>query len=176
MPFDAIAKTVGRPAPDLPPAGPPGPSEGGGQGRPTRPEPCGPAGAVDAAEHQLVVEQFIRSCANGDLAGLVEILDPAVWGDVDLGPLDRRSGQVRRGAPSVATNVLRFLRGMTMVSNPIGPHTIVLVFVEQKLYAIVLLTVEQQAASARFTCSPIPRSWSPWMRSWGPGTRPARTT
>ncbi len=103
----------------------------------------GMLGNIAAAEHQLVVEQFICSCANGDLAGLLEILDPAVWGDVDLGPPDRRSGQVRRGAPAVATNVFRFLRGMTMVSNPIGAHTIVLLFVEQKLSAIVLLTVER---------------------------------
>jgi hypothetical protein len=29
-----------------------------------------------------------------------------------------------------------------MVSNPVGPHTIVLVFTDQQLYAIVLLTVE----------------------------------
>ena len=149
MPFDAVASTVGRPVPTcrqmarrarlkVGAGGGAGDGADAGLGG----VPAGRRLAVAAAEHQQVAEQFIRACANGDLEGLLQILDPSVWGDVDLGPLDIRSGQVRHGASSVATNLLRFMRGLTMVSNPVGGHTIVLAFTAQRLYALVLLTVD----------------------------------
>ena len=89
-----------------------------------------------------MAELFIRACADGDLDGLLGILDPEVWGGIDLGPLDRRSGQERRGADAVGANLLRYFRGVTMVSSPVGGHTIVLAFTGQELIAIILLTVE----------------------------------
>ncbi len=153
MPFDAVASTLGRPVSTCRQmarrarlkvgagGGGSGTGEGGAKAGHDR-VPAGRRLAVDAAEHQQVAEQFIRACANGDLEGLLQILDPSVWGDVDLGPLDNRSGQVRHGASSVATNLLRFMRGLTMVSNPVGGHTIVLAFTAQRLFALVLLTVD----------------------------------
>ena len=65
-----------------------------------------------------------------------------MWGDVDLGPLDQRTGRVNRGADIVARTLLHHFGPTTMVSNPFGAHTIVLAFADQKLYAIALLTIE----------------------------------
>jgi RNA polymerase sigma-70 factor (ECF subfamily) len=140
MPFDAVAETVGRSAPTCRQVARRARLKMAAQADSA--SPGGGRVAVDAAEHQEVAKQFIRACANGDLDGLLQILDPSVWGDVDLGPLDARSGQVRHGAPAVATNLLRFVGRFTMVSNPIGGHTIVLAFSGQRLLALVLLTIE----------------------------------
>ena len=97
---------------------------------------------VDTAEHRLVTERFIQACSNGDVSGLVELLDPDAAGDVDLGPHDTRSGQFRRGSSSVARNLLRhFGSWTTLVSNPLGGQTVVLAFVEQRLYAVILLNL-----------------------------------
>ena len=136
MPFDAVAATVGRPvstcrqlarrarikvqAGDARPRG---------------------GGAVDSGEHQQVAELFIRACTNGDLGALLQILDPDVWGDVDLGPFDPRDGRTQRGPGVVAGTLLHHFGGKTMVSNPVGPNPIVLVFTGQQLHAIVLLTI-----------------------------------
>jgi RNA polymerase sigma-70 factor (ECF subfamily) len=136
-PFDAVAATVGRPAATCRQLARRArikvqASDGGRRGSPP----------VDRAEHQEVAEQFIRACANGDLRGLLEILDPDVWGDVDFGPMDQRTGRVNRGADIVGGTLLHHFGPMTMVSNPVGAHTIVLAFADQKLYAIALLTIE----------------------------------
>jgi RNA polymerase sigma-70 factor (ECF subfamily) len=137
MPFETIAETVGRPAPTCRQLA-----------RRARlkldAQASRPSIEVDAAEHRLVAEEFIRACSGGDLAGLLHILDPEVSGQVDLGPSDPRSGLVNHGAPLVARNLLHFFRGATLVSNPVGGHTIVLSFVRHRLNAIILLTVEDR--------------------------------
>jgi RNA polymerase sigma-70 factor (ECF subfamily) len=137
-PFDGVAAMVGRPAATCRQLARRAriKVQAGDSGR------RGTTAPVDRAEHQEVAEQFIRACANGDLRGLLEILDPDVWGDVDLGPLDQRTGRVNRGADVVAATLLHHFGPTTMVSNPVGAHTIVLAFVDQKLYAIALLTIE----------------------------------
>ena len=91
-----------------------------------------------------MAEQFIQACQNGDMAALVQVLDPAVWGDIDLGPLDRRNGQGARGQRGVSANLLRYFGPATLVSYPVGGHPTVLAFVGQKLWAVILLTVEGQ--------------------------------
>jgi RNA polymerase sigma-70 factor (ECF subfamily) len=137
MPFDAVANTVGRPAASCRQLARRARMKvQGSDGRQSRNL------TVDSGEHQQVAELFIRACANGDLDGLLQILDPTVWGDVDMGPLDRRDGRTRQGADTVAGTLLHHFGGMTMVSNPVGPHTIVLVFSDHQLHAIVLLTIE----------------------------------
>jgi RNA polymerase sigma-70 factor, ECF subfamily len=136
LPFDSIAQTVGRPAATCRQLARRARVKLGA------PDDARRGVAVDPAEHQQVAELFIRACADGDLDGLLGILDPEVWGGIDLGPLDRRSGQERRGADAVGANLLRYFRGVTMVSSPVGGHTIVLAFSGQKLIAIILLTVE----------------------------------
>jgi len=108
------------------------------------PETNQPEVDVTAREQRLVAEQFIQACSSGDMASLMQLLDPTVWGDVDLGPFDARSGQGARGARSVAGNLMHYFgQATTLVSNPIGGHPVVLSFVGHKLWAVILLTVEK---------------------------------
>ena len=78
-----------------------------------------------------------------DLETLLGLLDPDIWGDVDLGPLDARTGQTRRGALQVATNFLRYFGSTTtLVSNPVAGPAVVLAFAGQRLTAVILLTID----------------------------------
>jgi len=136
LPFDTIAETIGR-----------SPASCRQLARRARmkisSENAHASIEVDSAEHRLVTERFIQACSNGDVSGLMELLDPDASGDVDLGPHDARSGQFRRGSSSVARNVLRYFGSWTtLVSNPLGGHTVVLAFVEQRLYAVILLSLK----------------------------------
>jgi RNA polymerase sigma-70 factor (ECF subfamily) len=60
---------------------------------------------------------------------------------IDLGPSDPRSGRVFRGAPAVATNVLRYMAPATLVVSPMGDGTIVLAFMGRRLWALFTMTV-----------------------------------
>lgn len=92
---------------------------------------------VEAAQHRLVTERFITACANGDLAGLLEVLDPDVSGTVDI-----RARQVVVGADLVAANLLRYWAGRaTLVSQPVGSQPALLAFVDRQLAAILILTM-----------------------------------
>jgi RNA polymerase sigma-70 factor, ECF subfamily len=100
---------------------------------------------VDTAEHRLVTEQFIQACSNGDVTALLALLDPAVSGGVDLGLADRRSGQVVHGPKRVANNLLRYFGSWTtLVSNPLVGRSVVLAFVEQRLYSVILLDLNDK--------------------------------
>jgi RNA polymerase sigma-70 factor (ECF subfamily) len=91
---------------------------------------------VASAQHRLVTEKFITACANGDLQGLLEVLDPEVSGTVDI-----RAPLVVVGAPTVARNILRFWgRHATLVSQPWGEQPSVLAFVDRRLAAVLALT------------------------------------
>jgi RNA polymerase sigma-70 factor (ECF subfamily) len=139
MPFDIIAQTVGRPAPTCRQLA--RRARAKIQAASDRPDE-----GVAVAEHRMVAEQFIKACSDGDLSALLELLDPDVSGDADLGPLDRRSGQVVRGRRPVARNLLRYFgTAATLVSNPLGGGTVVLAFVGQQLLAVILLAVEHDA-------------------------------
>ncbi len=63
-------------------------------------------GAIDVAEHRRVVEQFLAAARTGDLAGLLEILDPAA----ELRPdeVARSLGALKptRGAHAVAATLV----------------------------------------------------------------------
>ena len=104
-----------------------------------------PEGDVSLNDQRQVAEQFIHACQDGNMAALVQVLDPAVWGDIDLGLLHRRSGQGARGQRRVSANLRRYFGPpATLVSYPVGGHRTVLAFVEQKLWAVILLTVEDK--------------------------------
>jgi RNA polymerase sigma-70 factor, ECF subfamily len=134
LPFNAIAEAVGRPAA--------GCRQLARRARlKVRSET--PWGSVDndVAEHRLVADRFIQACSNGDLSALLKVLDPDVYAVVDLGPLDKRDGADAHGSSRVARGILRFFGSWTtLVSNPIGDRTMVLAFVDQRLYAVILLT------------------------------------
>jgi RNA polymerase sigma-70 factor, ECF subfamily len=102
------------------------------------------AGPVDVAEHRRVADRFIEACSLGDIATLVSVLDPEVWGEADLGPHDRRAG-ARSGAGPVARNLLYWFRPtIALVCNPIGDHSEILAFEGRKLYAVIQFTVADE--------------------------------
>ncbi len=113
MPFPAVARTVGRAAPacrQLRQAGPPEDRR-----RPAQePVPTSPPPSTAWSP-----EKFIAACANGDLDGLLAVLAPDAWGDIDLGP----GGPVREvvhGAAQIAANLLLFWGPATLVSQPLA--------------------------------------------------------
>jgi RNA polymerase sigma-70 factor (ECF subfamily) len=141
LPFDAVAETVGRsPAACRQLAS-----------RARQQIAAGPGSArfdIASAEHRLVTEKFIAACATGDLAGLLEVLAPDAWGDVDLGPGVRDVG-VFRGAGRVAQNLLRFWgHGATLVSLPVGGQPAVLAFTGQRLAGVLMFTIRGELIQA----------------------------
>src|ERR1700691_5811193 len=133
VPFDAIAETVGRPV---------GTCRQLARRARTKfalaqPKP----GEVSTTEHQLVTEQFIAACANGDLQALAAVLDPTVWGVGTVLADPAPPPQVNHGPHDVAVNLLRYLGpGATVVSGPVG-QPVLLAFAERRLFAVVVLTI-----------------------------------
>ena len=134
VPFDRIADTVGRPV------GTCRQLARRARAKFTTAQPK--LNDVASAEHQLVTERFITACANGDIAALIAVLDPAVWGVgtvlVDPAP----PPQINHGPDAVATNLLRYLGPpeVTMVSGPAGQPA-VLAFADRRLFAAIVLTI-----------------------------------
>jgi RNA polymerase sigma-70 factor (ECF subfamily) len=136
LPFDEIAEAVGRPVGTCrqlarrarakfsdAAIGTPRPAE------------------ISDAEHQVVTEKFITACANGDLAELTAVLDPAVWGVGTILGDPAPPPQVNHGPTDVATNLLRYLgHGATLVSGPVG-EPVLLAFADRQLFAVLVLTV-----------------------------------
>jgi RNA polymerase sigma-70 factor (ECF subfamily) len=133
LPFDTIAETIGRSAASC--------RQLARRARMRITAENAQAGIeVDTVEHRLVTERFIQACSNGDLSGLLELLDPSASGGVDLGPADQRTGQVVHGSKHLARTLSRYFGSWTtLVSNPLVGHSVVLAFVEQRLYAVILL-------------------------------------
>ena len=98
---------------------------------------------VDPTQHRLVVDQFIDAVSHGDIDALIPLLDPDIWGDVDMGPLDPRNGIVNHGFRKVSRNLMRWLGARTtLVSDLFGDQPRVLAFVDRRLYAVVDLIIE----------------------------------
>jgi len=139
LPFDAVAETVGRTVPPCRQLA----------RRARQKIAAGPGSArfdIASAEHRLVTEKFIAACANGDLSGLLEVLAPDAWGDIDLGPDANRSPAVVVGAERVARNLLRFWgQGATLVSHPVGGQPAVLGFVGRELAGVLVFTMRGEA-------------------------------
>jgi RNA polymerase sigma-70 factor, ECF subfamily len=133
VPFDAIAETVGRPV---------------GTCRQLARRARAKFGAaqpklseVAPAEHQLVTEKFITACANGDIAALTAVLDPAVWGVGTILADPAPPLQVNHGPDAVATNLMLYLGPeVTLVSGPAG-QPVLLAFEDRRLFAAIVLTI-----------------------------------
>jgi hypothetical protein len=96
---------------------------------------------IASAEHRLVTEKFIAACSNGDLTGLLGVLAPDAWGDVDLGPAAARL-DVTVGAENVARNLLRFWgQGARLVSHPVAGQPAVLAFIRRELAGVLVFTM-----------------------------------
>ncbi len=142
MPFDAVADTVGRTVPACRQLA----------RRARQKIAAGPGRArfdIASAEHRLVTEKFIAACSSGDLGGLLEVLAPDAWGDVDLGPDALAQPGVVTGAEHVARNLLRFWgRGATLVSHPIGGQPAVLAFISRELAGVLVFTMAGESIQA----------------------------
>jgi RNA polymerase sigma-70 factor, ECF subfamily len=100
---------------------------------------------ISASEHRLVTERFIAACANGDLGGLLEVLSPDAWGDVDLGP-GAPVPAVVHGAAAIARNLLRFWGPpATLVSQPVAGQPALLAFVAQQLSGVIVLSMRGES-------------------------------
>jgi RNA polymerase sigma-70 factor, ECF subfamily len=138
VPFETIAHSLGRSAPTCRQLAKRARTKIKSQTRE-------PGADVTSTEQRQVAEEFIQACSNGDMNALLQLLDPSVWGDVDLGPLDQRNGRGARGRHGVAQNLLRYFgSSTTLVSNPIGGHPVVLSFNGENLWAVIELTIEDK--------------------------------
>jgi RNA polymerase sigma-70 factor (ECF subfamily) len=133
LPFDEIAETVGRPAATCRQLALRARQkiEADSEGR---------RFDISAAEHRDVTERFIAACMNGDLGGLLEVLDPEVLGEVDLGAGVAAPGVVH-GAEQVGANLVQFWGGATMVSLPVNGLPAVLAFRGHRLAGVLALTM-----------------------------------
>ncbi len=133
VPFDTIAETVGRPV---------GTCRQLARRARTKFTAAQPKlNEVAPAEHQLVTEKFITACANGDIAALTAVLDPAVWGVGTILAEPAPPPQINHGPDAVATNLLRYLGPeVTLVSGPAG-QPVVLAFADRRLFAAIVLTI-----------------------------------
>jgi RNA polymerase sigma-70 factor, ECF subfamily len=141
MPFDIVAETVGRSAPACRQLA----------SRARQKIAADPGSArfdIASAEHRLVTEKFIAACSNGDLSGLLDVLAPDAWGDVDLGP-GAATFDVVVGAENIARNLLRFWgQGATLVSHPVAGQPAVLAFTRRELAAVLVFTMRGELIQA----------------------------
>jgi RNA polymerase sigma-70 factor (ECF subfamily) len=142
MPFDEIAESVGRPVPTCRQLA----------RRARQRIAAGQEAArfdIASAEHRLVTDKFIAACASGELTGLLEVLAPDAWGDVDLGPDASRHPPVVVGAEHVARNLLHYWgQPATLVSLPVGGQPALLGFFGRELAGVLALTVRGDVIQA----------------------------
>ena len=104
------------------------------------------AGATRAAsagrtDHRELTQRFMQACSNGDLTGLLALLDPDVSGSVELAA-DGSRQRVVHGAANVARNTLGYWgQRATLVSLPFAPQPLLLGFVHRRPAALISLTV-----------------------------------
>ena len=151
VPFGAVAEATGRTVPACRQLAARARRKIAGHGTATPGIPGhGPAGlTVTAAEHRRVTEKFIAAASRGDLDGLLEVLAPDAWGDVDHGPGVASPRPVVTGAVHVARNLLRFWGPeATLVSFPGGAQPVLLGFIGRQLRGVLVLTVRGASIQA----------------------------
>ena len=135
MPFGTVAETVGRTAQACRQLA----------SRARQKLAAGDGGArldVTSAEHRRVTDKFIAASANGDLAGLLAVLAPGAWGDIDYGPAAARPQVVVTGAERVARHLLHYWGpAATLVSQPVGSQPALLGFLGRELAGVLVFDV-----------------------------------
>ena len=142
MPFDEIAESVGRPVPTCRQLA----------RRARLKIAAGQEAArfeIPSAEHREVTEKFIAACARGDLNGLLDVLAPDAWGEVDLGPGATRHPPVTVGAEHVARNLLYYWGPRaTLVSLPVAGQPALLGFIDRQLAGVLVFTMRGDVIQA----------------------------
>lgn len=93
---------------------------------------------IEDATHRIVAERFVTACTDGDLGGLLAVLDPDVDGFGD----DGRPPQV--GADAVAAGTMRYLgpaSRLTLLHLPVGDRIGVLALHDHSVAALIVLEV-----------------------------------
>jgi RNA polymerase sigma-70 factor, ECF subfamily len=135
MPFDEIAETIGRPVATT--------RQLARRARLKVESRASDASPPDGVQQRQVIDGFIEATATGDLSALISLLAPDVWGSVDLGPFDRRTGTTNRGSRKVARNLMRwFAKTRTIVVDPASDECEVLAYLDRTLYSVIQLNVE----------------------------------
>lgn len=135
VPFESVARTVGRPAATCRQLA-----------RRARQKIEDSQGGVvfnvGAAEHREVTEKFIAACSSGDLDGLLGLLAPDAWGELDAGPGQRGPRGVVHGALPVARILLHHWGpGTTLVTQPVAGQPALLGFTGRRLLGVIVFTV-----------------------------------
>ncbi len=137
-PFDEIAETIGRPVATT--------RQLARRARLKIESRTSDAAPPDTVQQRQVVDRFIEATSTGDVSALVSLLAPDVWGIVDLGPADRRTGTTNHGARKVGRNLMRwFGRTRTMVVDPASDACEILAYLDRELYAVIQLDIEAGA-------------------------------
>lgn len=140
LPFDVIGKTVGRTTPSC--------RQLARRARlKLRDENSQGRLAVVDSEHQRITERFIEVCSTGDISQLVELLDPDVHGDIDLGPLDARTGSAIYGADAVGPNFVSHYERSTLVAIPGFGQPMILAFRSGRLRRVISLEIRDARVS-----------------------------
>ena len=97
---------------------------------------------VDPADLARVADRFIAAASNGDLEGLMHVLDPNVVGHVDSGGVVPASRRPTVGQSNVARALLGFLRNfhVTLVAIPVNGEPGVLAYQDDRLMAVIALS------------------------------------
>ena len=88
---------------------------------------------------RAVAERFIAACTDGDLAGLLAVLDPAVDGTGDV------AAEHVVGADLVAPGILRYLgppAGPSLLHVPVDDGVGIVAVRDHRVLALVVLTIE----------------------------------
>ncbi|WP_328349776.1 RNA polymerase sigma factor SigI [Mycobacterium sp. NBC_00419] len=149
VPFDEISQTVGRPSATC--------RQLARRAR-TKIHAASTGGApVEPGEHHAVTETFIAACAGADLEALTAVLAPDVWGVGTILADPAPPPQVNHGPVAVATNLLRYLAGATLVTET-GGRPVILAYSRRRLFAVVALTIGNgQVLSIEATADPSAR-------------------
>ena len=140
LPFEVIGKTVGRTTPSC--------RQLARRARlKLRDEKSQSPLAVVDSEHQRITERFIEVCSTGDISELVELLDPDVSGDIDLGPLDARTGSTIQGADAVGPNFVSHYERSTLVAIPGYGQPMILAFRSGRLRRVISLEIRDARVS-----------------------------
>lgn len=94
---------------------------------------------VDPADHARVVDRFIAAAANGDLQGLMQVLDPNVVGHADSGGVVPGARRPIVGRNAVAASLLGFLKHsqVRFVPMPVNGEPGMLIFQDDRLAGVI---------------------------------------
>jgi RNA polymerase sigma-70 factor (ECF subfamily) len=100
---------------------------------------------VDPADLQRVADRFIAAATSGDLAALMDVLDPNVVGHTDSGGLVPAPRHLITGRETVAPLFLRFLSewNVTLRPVPVNGEPGVLALQDGRLIGVIALSVHR---------------------------------